>query len=342
MEQPTLSLEDFRHQYAQRKPYFESLAANLRQALKTFLTENNIPYLEVVSRVKDVESAYEKVTRKNYEQPFEQIEDWCGLRVICYYSSDIDRICDILKEEFAIQTQEDTAQRLAPNEFGYRSTHLIIKVKPTWAASPTYRNLLEIKAEVQIRTILMHAWAEIEHKLVYKNAEQAPDKFRRKLFFLSAKFEEADEQFEELRKGIQGYQAAIREEVKAVPDFRTQELNLETLQVFLDSAFPHKERDIRNTRTLLDQLLETGSSMQDIVDTYESVKKSIPVIEKIFENSILNLTQAGHLRMILDVGSDKHLYPRYVSSIRDNNSSGWLKAMKKARAAIGKAMPFVN
>ncbi|MGI4759879.1 MAG: GTP pyrophosphokinase [Janthinobacterium lividum] len=338
--QSALSLEEFRHQYTQRKPQYERLAANLQQALKTFLSEKNIPYLEVLSRVKDVESAYEKITRKGYEQPFTQIEDWCGLRVICYYASDIDRICGILKEEFAIQTQENTAQRLASNEFGYRSTHLILKVKPEWTVTPNYRGLQEIKAEVQVRTILMHAWAEVEHKLAYKSVEQAPDEFRRKLSLLSAKFEEADGQFEDLRKGIQGYQATIREAVKDVPNFRNQELNLDTLQAFLDGSFSKKERNAKDTIALLDDLLKTGLTMQEIIDTYDSMKHSIPIIERIFDKSIINLTQAGHLKMILDVGSDKHLLPRYVASIKENTSLKWQKAIKEARIAVGKAMPF--
>ena len=181
-KQSVISQEDFRQQFAERKPHYEKLATNLQDALKSLLTDKKIAYLEVLARVKDVESAYEKIARKEYSKPFEQIEDWCGLRIICYYPSDIDLICKMLKDEFDVKTQEDTSKRLAAHEFGYRSTHFILQIKPAWASTPNYRTLEGFKAEIQVRTILMHAWAEIEHKLSYKSAEQVPEQFKRKLF----------------------------------------------------------------------------------------------------------------------------------------------------------------
>jgi putative GTP pyrophosphokinase len=340
-KQPVISQEEFRQQYNERKPHYERLAANLQAALKMFLTENQIPYLEVLARVKEVDSAYEKIARKEYERPFEQIEDWCGLRIICYYPSDIDRICDFLQREFIIQTQEDTAKRLAAHEFGYRSTHFILQVKPSWTDTPNYRALQNFKAEVQVRTILMHAWAEIEHKLSYKSAEQVPDQFRRKLFRLSAKFEEADEQFEELRNGIGDYRAIIQEAVKDVPSFRNQELNLDTLQAFLDTAFPDREIMPDYTGKLLSEFKKCGMTMSDVIDGYETAKDTMSKFELHPDNSASRFTQVGALRTILDVGSDKYFAFRYAFTGK-GHPSDWINLVKTARSSIGLITPEIE
>jgi ppGpp synthetase/RelA/SpoT-type nucleotidyltranferase len=343
-KKPVITQEEFRKQYTQRKPQYQRLATNIQQALKTFLEEKNISYLEVLARVKDAESAYEKVARKGYEQPFEEIEDWCGLRIICYYHTDIERICEVLKEEFAIHTHEDTAHRLASNEFGYRSTHFILQIKPTWAVTPNYKGLQNFKAEVQVRTILMHAWAEIEHKLAYKSAEQAPRQFRRKLSLLSAKFEEADEQFEELRKGISDYRTNISETITAASAFRNQSLNLDTLQGFLNVIFPESDIDFQATSDLVDDLLRLDINMHEIVQAYEEAKNALDVVEASFrttyerDTNSAGYNQVGGLRIILDVGCDKYFENRYISSTSPIYSP-WIKAIKAGREFIGKSLP---
>jgi len=85
----------------------------------------------------------------------------------------------------------------------------------------------------------MHAWAEIEHKLNYKTDAQVPDVFQRKLFRLSAKFEEADEQFDELREGINGYRAKIKGDILSENKFNLdQDFNLDSFKLFIKHKFP--------------------------------------------------------------------------------------------------------
>jgi putative GTP pyrophosphokinase len=301
-----ISREEFQQQYIQRRPAYERLATNLQQALKSFLSEQEVSYLDILFRVKDADSAYEKIARKEYEHPFEDIEDWSGLRIICYYPEDVAEICSILEKEFDVQTQEDTATRLAPHEFGYRSTHLILTVKDAWMSTPNYRGLGGFKAEVQVRTILMHAWAEIEHKLQYKNTEQVPEQFQRKLYRLSAKFEEADEQFDELRKGIANYRATVREiVVNNIDAFRNQELNLDTLEAFLNVALPG--RTSGSVGDVLDELRAFNVTMSDVVAAFEFAKDGLHIVEEAWQaqnNGYYkgeSLAQVGALRVIIEL-----------------------------------------
>ena len=81
------------------KPLYEKLGKNVIQAIETFLYEANIDYLNITYRIKEVESFLEKIERKDYSTPLEEIEDICGIRVICYYQSDVEKICEIIKKE---------------------------------------------------------------------------------------------------------------------------------------------------------------------------------------------------------------------------------------------------
>lgn len=191
---------DYTQQFLEKEKLYESLGRNIVESIKILLTTSKIPILSIYYRVKSIESFLEKIDRKAYADPIEDIEDICGIRIICYYQKDIEKITDIIKTEFSIHESETKEDRLEQNQFGYRSHHLIACINKQWEITPNFRGLGDLKCELQIRTVLMHAWAEIEHSLSYKSEVQVPEKFRRKLSRISAKLEEADEQFEELKK----------------------------------------------------------------------------------------------------------------------------------------------
>ena len=218
---------------------YERLGKNIVEALKTFLNEKDIPYLDIYYRVKGFDSFYEKIDRKGYKNPFDEIEDICGVRVICYYASDVERINKIIETEFNVLEEQNKSDLLGLKEFAYRSQHFIVQINNSWNAAPNYRKLENLKSEIQVRTILMHAWAEVEHKLNYKSVAQVPDKFQRKLFRLSAKFEEADEQFDELRSGIDNYKKQISKSISTTKMFdNNQDFNLDTFRAFIKFHFP--------------------------------------------------------------------------------------------------------
>jgi ppGpp synthetase/RelA/SpoT-type nucleotidyltranferase len=99
--------------------------------------------------------------------------------------SDIKKISDFIKKEFIVLESEDKEESLKVDQFGYRSFHFVVKIKNDWLKAPIYRELVGMKAEIQVRTILMHAWAEIQHKLAYKREEHIPDQFKRNLHILT-------------------------------------------------------------------------------------------------------------------------------------------------------------
>jgi len=299
--------EEYKEEYLLKMPIYEKLGDNLCESIELILQAAKIDNLKVYYRIKDVDSFIEKIERKNYTKPFEQTEDICGIRIICYFQKDVEIINGILKKEIDVKESQDKEDLLEINQFGYRSYHLIASIPTSWQKTPNFRNLKGLKAEIQIRTVLMHAWAEIEHKLSYKKKSHIPDQIKRKLFRLSAKLEEADEQFQEIKEQSDKIQLEILQ--KAIrKDFNFSDiknLDLDTLQAYLDFKFPGRSRGLSLTSRLLDDLNSYKLTLQDIEDGYEKVKPYLKEIEEsVFLDKEGKWAQVGAARYILDLTND--------------------------------------
>lgn len=273
--------ESLRKTYEASRPRYQRLAKNLKQALEIFLKEEQIDVLDIYYRVKEFGSFWDKIERKNYTDPLNETDDICGLRIVCFYTSDLLRIAQVIEKEFDIVEMTNKADKLGLDQFGYRSLQGVITVKRDWLNAPNYRDLGGLKAEVQIRTVLMHAWAEIEHKLAYKKKEHIPGELRRKFSLLSAQLEGADERFDGLRKDKEKYiENIVSEEVKKTGRFDvTQPVNIDSLLAFLDFYFPDRYRSDNHTIELLDEIMKIRISMKDLVESYELLSDVLPQIE---------------------------------------------------------------
>lgn len=335
MPKKTHDKETLKREYAEVCPKYKSLATNLKQALEEFLKDAGIEYLYTSYRIKDFNSFWDKTERKGYKKPLKDIEDICGLRIICYYPPDLWKISDIINKEFNVIESLDKTDLLEPDRFGYRALHFIVNIKKGWAKAPNYRGLDGLKAEIQVCTILMHAWADIEHKLAYKKEEHVPDQFKRKLYQLSALFEIADAQFDSLRKEKEGYKEhLITEDVKKTGRFDvSQEMNIDSLQAFLDFYFPDREK--ADTGGVLDEILISGVTLKDLVDGYEKVAEFIPEMEKEFYKIVKSKGrwhQTGIIRQILDITHEG--YWKYRK--KDHVAEEWIPDKEKWSAKLSK------
>ena len=138
-----------------------------------FRTRRN-PIESIESRVKKPASIIEKLRRKNYpvsvESIFENLHDVAGARVICSFIEDIYDVADMFLKQDDITLVEIKDYIKNPKSNGYRSLHLIVKV-PIFLSDRT----LDMKVEVQIRTMAMDFWAALEHQANYKKGIQGID-----------------------------------------------------------------------------------------------------------------------------------------------------------------------
>ena len=173
----------------------------LESLLGDILKARNIGYHLIESRTKDPQSFREKILRgsKSYRDPLKEITDLSGLRIITYYQDDAALIGKAIESEFEVDSANSIQHSPAEAEFGYRSAHYVVHLKNSRTELVEWVGLDSLRAEIQVRTVLQHAWAAISHKLQYKRDNDVPTQLRRKLFRLSALFELADDEFVSLR-----------------------------------------------------------------------------------------------------------------------------------------------
>lgn len=268
-------------EYNDKLPNYDRARENIKEALEEFLKEENISFVTIESRIKDFESFYEKISRKKYENPFEKNEDFCGIRIILYFQDDIEKVNKIIEENFIIEESENKSNKLEDNEFGYRSNHLIIKVKDSWCVTPNYKGLENIKIELQIRTVLMHTWAAIEHKLGYKSNQELPKNLKRKLYLMSAQLENADMQFQEIRNEAENFQCEIVKKSKKEGKFTANKLNIDSFKALLEFYFSKFEENEITTKCTLSYLIKYNINIDEASNYAQRIQ---PFTQKISDN----------------------------------------------------------
>ncbi len=214
-------------------PRYEEYAQRLHDLLQSITASHGMDVAQIEHRAKSVESFLAKAQRKGYEEPLSQTKDLAGLRITTYYEDDVGRVVNILREEFEVHEEHsvDKLDELRVDEFGYRSVHLVVKLGESRTSLPEWKDFADLDAEIQIRSVLQHAWAAISHKIAYKEASEAPGELRRQLVRLSALLELADQQFALIRDRseqiAEDYRADVREGELDIP------LDIDSLSAFL-------------------------------------------------------------------------------------------------------------
>lgn len=230
------SEEDLRRQFTQLRPQYEVFTTRLEETLERILDVANIPYATIESRTKSADSFIQKAMdpKKGYVNPLKSVTDISGVRIICYYHTDVEKIADLIASEFNIDERNsgDKSTALGINEFGYRSIHQIISFSKERKLLAENKAFSDFVAEVQTRTILQHAWASIEHKLNYKSDDIIPDEIKRRLYRISGLLDTADDEFLFVKRKITKIREAYREDLgkKQLVD-----VNIESLGVFLET-----------------------------------------------------------------------------------------------------------
>lgn len=203
--------------YGKNREKYDALVSNLRELIRSLLTEHSIAFVDVQGRSKSLESFTEKINKKAYENPIEDVTDLAGLRIITLIESDISRVNNIVSSAFRVYTESsiDKSEALGSDRVGYRSLHLICDLGEDRLRLPEFRRFSSCRFEVQIRTSLQHAWAEIEHDRGYKLRGELPSHLKRKFSLLAGLLELADTQFDELSQAIDRYAEEVAKKASA-------------------------------------------------------------------------------------------------------------------------------
>ena len=229
-------------QYQRQLSLFADFASCVKSILQDCLRVRNIQIASLEARAKAVDHFGAKAAlpresdsnQPRYPNPMEDITDLAGIRVLTFFPNTVTQISEAIEDEFKVRERTDKSELLWQEErFGYQSIHLLVQLSNARVALAEYARYKAMVAEIQVRTILQHAWAEIEHDIQYKSSVAMPSAIRRRFMSLAGLLEIADREFQAIQTEDERARQEARDSV-AKGQLSGLELTPDALKAYLD------------------------------------------------------------------------------------------------------------
>ncbi|MGL4672388.1 GTP pyrophosphokinase [Cetobacterium sp.] len=223
--------------YKKNRELYRKMGKRLERFLKHSFEKEKIVYHSITSRAKTRESFQKKLERKGYTS-IDLATDLCGLRVITFLESETKIVENYLRAVFSIDesNSEDKSDNLGEDKVGYKTIHLVATLPENLLILPEFERFRDLKFEIQVRTILQHAWAEVEHDKNYKFSGHLPPDIKRRFKLLAGFLEIADREFESISKEISEYEKKVVTTIEG-NTLHEIEINSTSLRKYLNNKF---------------------------------------------------------------------------------------------------------
>ena len=258
-------------QYAELLPRLNAASDAIGDAIRARLRDDGLNHHTVQARVKEPGSVREKLGRltvagqPKYGNGIEQLDDLIGVRVIMFLEPDIADVATALKGQFHCREDDDkTSSQRRNGQIGYAGRHLILEV-PAQNVPVGCQTFIGERFEVQIRTVLQHAWAAFEHDIRYKGGAEANAEVDRAFTMASTLIELADAQFSAINDIVKRRKAESTADFAANPAI---EITGDILQDMLARLLPEHPRSQARQYGWLGDLL-AANSVRTVADAEE-------------------------------------------------------------------------
>ncbi|MFC8302951.1 GTP pyrophosphokinase family protein [Specibacter sp. NPDC057265] len=304
-------------------------AQAIRNAIVGRLHDDGLNHHDVQFRVKSPASAAEKMSRRDrlgrlkYPGGLEKLDDLIGVRVILFVESDIEAVAIALSSQFTCLDDEDKTAIMRKNGgIGYAGRHLTLQV-PFEKAPLNCAHFAGRRFEVQIRTILQHAWAEFEHDIRFKGPSGDNAEISRAFTMASTLIELADQQFVNIADTLKRLQA---EGALEVPEAKM--LDAGSLQSVLTRAFPTYRNSKENQYDWMVQVLaangiDTVAAAEDWLNSFDPQRlaqlmeyRFNPGQVRVADDLLLQTFGESHVAATKAVGSDRNRELKLRSRLR--------------------------
>lgn len=200
-------------EYRESLPVFEKMKEIVLGRLRDCLDENHILVAGLESRIKTEQSLAGKLELKGQKyHTLDDITDILGVRIITFYSDEVDVISALVDRMFNIDWDNSVDKRkmLEIDRFGYMSLHYICRIPESMYHDPAMPQLNQFRFELQMRSTLQHVWANMYHDMGYKSDVEIPLEYQRNMSRLAGMLELVDEQFSRIRKEISDYRREVQ------------------------------------------------------------------------------------------------------------------------------------
>jgi len=209
--------------YQKIRPLYEEFAHKLKNILLEALRAAEIKVSSVDARGKEIDSFRKKAAepsledpnKPKYPDPLVDITDLAGIRIITFFPRTHEKVESAIRTELEVIERSDKTEVLVKEgRFGYASVHYLVKLKENRLSLPEYSRFKGLIGELQVRTILQHAWAEIEHDIQYKAADTIPETIHQRFSALAGMLEIADREFQAVQDEDEKLRKQARKSVK--------------------------------------------------------------------------------------------------------------------------------
>lgn len=176
--------------YKEQRPIYKDFCESISLILKVLLSESPIKKYHITFREKDPDSLAKKIKDNHEIKEIEEFKDLAGCRVAFYIESDIEIFKKYIFSAFNIIDEKPHYPGIDKNNIGYHATHMLVSLKEDRANLPEYSRFKGLKCEIQLTTILYHAWSEVEHDITYKIPEDIAEKFPQQYEAIKGRFED--------------------------------------------------------------------------------------------------------------------------------------------------------
>ena len=194
-------------EYKDNLPRFREVEVQVRDSIKRTLADAGLLVAAIESRVKGYESLAGKLELKgNKYNSLADLTDILGLRIITFYIDDVDKVASAVERLFTVDWDNSVDKRKIhdTDSFGYLSLHYICSV-------PGF----PYRFEIQMRTLLQHAWANMDHDTGYKSGVEIPKRYLRNMSRLAGMLELVDEEFSKIRIELTDYRRRVQALVRS-------------------------------------------------------------------------------------------------------------------------------
>ena len=194
-------------EYQDNLPRFREVEQEVKEKLRQTLADAGLLVAAIESRVKGYDSLAGKLELKGHKySSLADLTDILGLRVITFYIDDVDKVASAVERLFDIDWENSVDKRKIHeiDSFGYLSLHYICKV-------PDF----PYRFEIQMRTLLQHAWANMDHDTGYKSGVEIPKRYIRNMSRLAGMLELVDDEFSKIRIELTDYRRRVQALVRS-------------------------------------------------------------------------------------------------------------------------------
>lgn len=318
--------QEIEREYNTRRDQFNRLKDEVIFILKKEIEACQVPYDAIYGRVKELSSLQKKVERNDYKEPFQELYDICGIRVICLFPSHLEKLDKAIRKNFDVKDIGNKISSKPAESFGYLSIHYKALLPKSYSG-PRYDELKGIKFEIQLRTIAAHAWCAISHHLDYKHPNAIPAPLQKQFHALSALFYLADENFETLFKA--SLEMKKKAEQKDLEQIGKEEINYDTLDVYLKRKFPERQpAPPQHISLLSEELYRSGyRTIAELDKKLSGTEEAVSKMEdEIYGKGMRGFHNVGMARNALSIVDENY----------ENNRISPLKNLKISRRGFYK------